>query len=65
MLLLIPISNGVDVMDTWGQQYMEITSVFCVYLYSFIEHNDCFRDWFSSLIFNKSMNSLMNLKKNV
>lgn len=62
MLLLIPICDGIDVMDTRRQQDMEVATLFGVYLYSFIEYNDCIGDWFSSLIFNKPMNSLVNLK---
>ena len=50
-------------MDPRGEQDVEVAPLFRVHLYSFIEYNDRIRDRFSSLIFNKPMDSLVNLTK--
>lgn len=62
MLLLVPIRYRIDVMQTRSQQHMEIATFFSVNPQAFIKDNGSFRNCLATLVLDKSVDSLMNLR---
>lgn len=62
MFLLVPIGYRIDVMQTWSQQHMEIATFFSIDPQAFIKNNGSFRNCLATLVLDKPMDSLMNLK---
>ena len=63
MLLLVPVSYSIDVMQTRSQQHMEIATFFSTNPQTFIKNNDSFRNCLATLVLDKPMDSFVNLHK--
>lgn len=65
MFWLVPISYHINVMQTWSQEHMEIATFFRADPQAFVKNDDSFRNWFATLVLDKAMYSLMDLKQSI